>query len=128
MTPLSASDAYFLLSRHPEITPEMIMNPDPYLVPNQLVRGIRVTDDFSGTVRDYVIDTQGRVWDITATDPSTGGRIDPGIAQQSEWELWWNSIKAGANESLNPFVAGSITNIALILGGAYLLWQSAKKK
>lgn len=128
MTPLSASDGYFLITRHPEITPEMIAFPDPYMLPGQLVRGIRVTDDFTGSVRDYVIDTQGRVWDITATDPSTGGRIDPAIARKSEFELWWDAIKAGTNESLNPFVAGSITNIALILGGAYLLWQAAKKK
>lgn len=127
MIELSESDADYLISHHPEITPEMIANPQIYVQPGQAM-AIHVTDDFSGAVRDYIITRDRRVFDITATDPQTGSRINPDIAQKSTLEIWWDSIGGGLKDSLDPFKAGSITNMLLVAGGIYLLWQAGRKK
>lgn len=125
VTALSPSDAAYLLSRHPEITPEMIANPAPYVQDGQAL-AIHVSDDFTGRVRDYIISPRGQVYDITATDAG-GQRIDPEIAQESDFELALDAIGGGLKQSFDPFTFGSVTNILLIAGAAWVAYKLLKK-
>lgn len=81
--------------------------------------GLRVQDGG----RDYVVALvhktgQVKVMDVTTYDPTTGERIDPAIADQSEVTLWLDAIVEGTVESVGQVISWTPY---LLLGGLALL-------